>query len=56
MPYITNIMVQHEGYILPIPIDFDLLINYSSMINILLQTERNVFTDDSNYLTKHISL
>ena len=31
MPYITNITVQHEGCILLILTDFDLLTNYSSM-------------------------
>ena len=52
-PYIANIMVQHEDCILPISTDFDLLTNYSSMIIILLQTERNVFINDLNYLTKY---
>ena len=56
MPYITNITVQHKGCILPIPTDFNLLTNYSPMIIILLQAERNVFINDSNYVTKYISL
>ena len=30
-PYITNIMVQHEGCTLSIPTDFDFLTNNSSM-------------------------
>ena len=31
MPYITNFTVQHEGCILPILTDFDLLTNHSSI-------------------------
>ena len=53
-PYIT---VQHEGCIFPILTDFDFLTNYSSMkLSSLLQFERNIYTTNLDYLTKHISL
>ena len=56
-PYITNNMVQHEGCILPILTDFDFLTNHSSMkLLSFLQIERNLYTTNSDYLTKHISL
>ena len=54
--YAIYIMVQHESCILLISTNFDLLTNYSSLIIILLQTERNILINDSNSLTKHISL
>ena len=41
--YSTYCIDQHKGCILLISTDFNLLTNYSSMIIILLQTERNVF-------------
>ena len=56
-PYITYITVQHEGGILPILTDFDFLTNHSSMkLSSFLQFERNVYTTNLDYLTKHISL
>ena len=57
MPYITNITVQHEGCILLILTDFDFLTNYNSMkLSSFVQFERNAYTTNLDYLTKHISL
>ena len=56
-PYITNIMVQHEGCILPILTDSDFLTNHSSMkLSSFWQFARNVYTANLDYLTKHVSL
>ena len=58
MPYITYIMVQHEGCILLMLTNFDFLTNHSSMkLSSSLQFERNVYTINLDYLTKtHITL
>ena len=55
-PYIANIMVQHEGCILPISTTFKLLTNHSSRLSSFCKQKRNVLINDSDFLTKHISL
>ena len=50
MPYITNIMVQHEGCILPISTIFELLTNHSSRLSSFCKQKRNALLTDLDFL------